>query len=133
MRSFLIIFFIIAIGLFCVFPVHAQYLNPWSPIFLPFPPWIGMGQIGPYPAYPNYLGAVFLPMPVYSPLLIEPVVRISNAPVTLTIPTVTTTLPPLTAILNLLDPTLLASNITSFTSTYPLVYDLLIATYQLPI
>lgn len=90
-------------------------------------------QIGPYPYSPNNFGVAFLPMPLYSPLLIEPVVRISNAPVTLTIPTVTTTLPPLTAILNLLDPALLASGIAILTSTYPLVYDLLVATYQLPI
>ena len=73
------------------------------------------------------------PMPISSPLLIEPMLRRANAPVTLAVPTVTVTTAPLTAILGFIDPTLLANNIAVLTSIVnPTIFNLLITTFQLP-
>jgi len=109
----------------------AQIYRPWVPISYPFYPWF---YTGPFPFYPaGYFGLPMFPAPVPSPLLIEPSLRIANAPVTLTVPTFTTTTPPLTAILNLLDPAILASNIAVLTNSFPLVFDLLVTTFQLPL
>ena len=96
-------------------------INPWY-------------YINPFPFYPmGYLGFPVLPPLAVTPYLVEPRLRIANAPLTVTIPTVNTTTPPLTAIFNLLDPALLASNIAVLTTNFPTVFDLLVTTFQLPL
>jgi len=114
-----------------VYPVfvHAQFLPPMSPFF-PYPPF----YINPFPFYPfGYFGFPVVPRIAASPILMEPSLRFANAAVTITVPSVTIATPPLTAIVNLIDPAVLASNIAILTTNFPLLYDALIATFQLPI
>ena len=144
MRSILIItllvFLILSmIALFSV-KLEAQYFNlsPWYGFGFPSPfqylyPWSST----PVLINPLYSGRFyrtpFSPIPLSAPVLMEPGLRIANAPLTLSLPTVTVSSPPLTAILNVIDTSLLAGNISFLTSNYPLIYDLLITTYNLPI
>ena len=135
MRAVMIIVLMAVLILWmCIcYPINgfAQYFRPWAPISLPFYPWCYMS---PFPVYPGaFFGRPMFPVPVPSPILVEPRIRIANAPVTLTAPTFATTTPPLTAILNLIDPALLASNIAVLTNNFPTVFDLLVTTFQLPL
>ncbi|MGA1790906.1 MAG: hypothetical protein ACMUIM_05440 [bacterium] len=135
MRSVLLIlltvFFVMAVGIFFSGFAQAQYYNPWSARIFPLYPWF---YANPFPLYPvGYFGLPVLPPLAASPYLVEPSLRFANAPVTLTIPTVSTTTPPLTAIINLLDPTVFASNVAVLTTNFPLVFDLLVTTFQLPL
>lgn len=131
---FLLAFFVLLMGIFCPVYGQAQFWGPWALGFSPFYPWY---YRTPFPLYHlGYLGPFGLPVlspRTASPYLIEPGLRLANAPVTLSIPTVSTTTPPLTAILNLLDPAVLASNIAVLSANFPLVFDLLVTTFQLPL
>ena len=128
----LMFFLVMVIGFFCPLRGQAQYLGLWPSIYPPFCPLFYVGRFNIFTG--GYLGLpVFPPMISVSPFLVEPRLRAANAPATLTIPTVTTTTAPLTALLNLIDPAVLASNIAVLTTNYPLVYDLLVATFLLPI
>lgn len=143
MRSFLIfsLLALMILSLIILFPAHiqAQYLglNPWWGFHLAsqFPFWLtSPAYINPFPIYPRgYYGTPFPPITLSSPVMVEPVFRIANAPLTLALPPVTTTSPPLTAILNVIDTSLLAGNIAYLTGNYPLIYDLLVTTFSLPI
>lgn len=141
MRPFLIItiiFFLVTASI-CLCPIsgEAQYpgFNPFLEFQLMpfFPQWI----INPFFLPPVYTGRYFgmsrLPMPISSPFIVEPILRMANIPPIPTIPAVTITTAPLTAILNLIDPALLASNIAILTTNFPLVFNLLVTTFQLPI
>ena len=125
-----------------LYPVSAkaQYFgyNPFwtfqqTPLLPIFPPW-SIESVFLNPIFPGRPFAMPLfPSPISSPLLVEPMLRRGNAPVTLTVPTVTITTAPLTAILGLIGPNLLASNIAILTSIVnPTVFNLLITTFQLP-
>ncbi len=128
---FLLALFVLAMGMLSPVSVQAQFGRPWVPAFPPFNPWY---YANPFLFYPmGYFGFPVLPPLAVTPYLVEPGLRIANAPVTLTIPTVSTITPPLTAIFNLLDPTLLSSNIAVLTTNFPLVFDLLVTTFQLPL
>ena len=144
MRSILIILLMIflLISFICLCPMYAkaQYFgfNPFwtfqqAPFFPGFSPW-SMESFFLNPIFPGRSFAIPLfPMPITSPLIVEPMLRRGNAPVTLTVPTVTVTTAPLTAILGFLDPTLLASNVAILNSIVnPTVLNLLITTFQLP-
>ena len=143
MRSFLIfsLLLFMILSLIILFPAHiqAQYLglNTWWGFRLAsqFPYWLnGPKYMNPFPIYPRgYYGTPFPPLTLYSPVMAEPVFRIANAPLTLALPAATTTSPPLTAILNVIDTSLLAGNIAYLTGNYPLIYDLLVTTFSLPI
>ncbi|MGA1843925.1 MAG: hypothetical protein ACMUIS_05125 [bacterium] len=133
MKVSLMLFLICTIMLMwvTVYPtlVHAQFLPPLSPFF-PYP----FFYVNPFPFYPvGYFGFPVVPRIAASPILVEPSLRFANAPVTITLPSVTITTPPLTAIVNLLDPAVLASNIAVLTTNFPLLYDALITTFQLPV
>ena len=122
---------VVAVWILCAAPLQAQYFPPWAPVYSAIYPWY---YFNPFPLYPvGFYGVPVPPVVVTPPFLVEPGFRIANAPVTLTIPTVSTTAAPLTAILNLLDPAVLASNIGVLTTNFPLVFDLLVTTFQLPI
>jgi hypothetical protein len=135
MKSVLLIilmaFLIMAVGILFSGFAQAQYFYPWSPGILPFSPWFYTNPFFLYPV--RAFGPPVLPGIAPLPILIEPSLRVANAPVTLAIPSVTVTTPPLTAIINLLDPALLASNIAILTTNFPTVFDLLVTTFQLPI
>ncbi len=145
MRQFLIISLMIFLfmGFICLCPLYseAQYFgfNPFwtiqqAPFFPVFSPW-SMEPVFLNPIlFPGRSFAMpFYPRPISSPLLVAPMLRRGNAPITLTIPTVTITTAPLTAILGFINPTLLANNIAILTSIVnPTVLNLLITTFQLP-
>lgn len=144
MRPILIIslMFFLLMSFMCLCPMYAkaQYFGfyPfWSfqqaPFFPVFSPW-SMDPVFLNPIFPGRPFAMpYFPTPVSSPFLVEPMLRRRNAPVTLTVPTVAITTAPLTAILDLINPTLLASNIAILTSIVnPTVLNLLITTFQLP-
>lgn len=110
----------------------------FQPFPLPpyLPPWGGGPIFGfPFSGYTRgYYVLPLLPIPSSMPLLVEPSLRIANAPLTLAIPTnLTTTSPPLTAILNLLDTGLLASNIAILNNNFPAVFNALVTTFNLPL
>ena len=129
LMAFLIL--ILVFEIFCPVSCEAQFFNPWVPLFSPFYPY---SYVNPYPFYPiGFRSLPFLPVVTAPPLMVEPNFRIANAPVTLAIPTVSTTTAPITAILNLLDPAILASNIAVLTTNFPTVFDLLVTTFQLPL
>ena len=145
MRHFLLTllttFLVVVIGVLGPIYVDAQFgaFPFWTqftmPLFSPFAPMAGMPLfMNPYSIYPaGHFGLPGLPMPITSPFLMAPVLRMANAPVTLSITTVDTTTAPLTAIFDLIDPAFLASGISYLTTNYPLVFDLLVTTFQLPI
>lgn len=135
MRFAIICFLLIILTLVCnggARVLHAQYIMPFNPIISP---WMIMPPLPFfYPFMSPCFGGFLAPFPVISsPLLIQPSMRMAMAPVTITIPTVTTTTPPLTAILNVIDPTLLASSINFLTANFPLVFNLVVTTFQLPL
>jgi hypothetical protein len=135
MKSVLLIslmaFLIMAVGIFFYGFAQAQFFYPWSPAISPFYPWFYTNPFSLFPA--RAFGLPVIPGFAPLPILIEPSLRIANAPVTIAIPAVTVTTPPLTAILDLLDPGLLASNVAVLTTNFPTVFDLLVTTFQLPV
>ena len=143
MKSFSIISAIIflIIATLIVTPATAQYFG-WSPFwgFQPAPPFPVYGPwgiasvfINPYPLYARgYRGLLFPPVFPASPVMVEPTFRAANTPTPITIPTVTTAAP-LTGILNLIDPALLASGIAVLTNNYPTIFNALVTTFNLPL
>ncbi|MBN2372501.1 hypothetical protein JXL19_01765 [bacterium] len=138
---FITLLAVIAGGALCPAYVYAQFgaFPLWtrfpSPIPLSYPHMAGIQLfMNPYPVYTAGFPVLpGFPLPAVSPFHAAPVMRVARAAVTLSIPTVATTAAPLTSILNLIDPALLASSIAYLTTTYPLVFDLLVTTFQLPI
>lgn len=130
---YLMLSIIMLIVIICPHSGQAQYPGLWFP-FSPFiVPW---SLMGPLPVF--FFGFSAIPLPAYPsavtfPVIVEPRVRVAMAATTIPIPTVTITAAPLTSIINLLDPSVLASNIAVLTTNFPLVYNLLVTTYQLPI
>lgn len=136
----LMIFLLISFIFLYPMPAKAQYprFNPFwtfqqAPFLPVFPLW-SMEPVFLNPMFPGTpLAMPLFSSPISSPLLVEPMLRRGNAPVTLTVPTVTITTAPLTAILGLINPNLLASNIATLTSIVnPTVFNLLVTTFQLP-
>lgn len=131
----LVIIAMIALGIACPSGSQAQYYG--------VVPWWGFRTLPPFPLWG---GQSFFPSPFQIPFGVscavlpqlfaiqaEPGLRMARTPVTVSIPPVSTTPVPLTSILNLIDPSLLASGIAVLTTNYPLLYNTLVTTFNLPI
>ena len=125
----------IAMGIMYPSGSQAQYRGfvPWWAFqsLPPYPLW-GSGPLFP-PPLQTALGAPFVMPPRPFSIPVQPGLRTARTAVTVSIPPLTSTAAPLTSILNLIDSSLLAGGIAVLTTNYPLLYDALVTTFNLPI